>query len=293
MASSHSELEDTLGAFLIGVIISTALYGLTAVQTYQYFRQDYNDPMTFKALVSLLCVLDTTHEILLIQTLYAWVIGGFGNPEAMITPSRLLCLRIRKLGMDWFLVAPIFVLFSVEFVCSIVWFGLALDLKNIDDFNNLSTAYYVGWGSSLAADILIASSQAIILWRRRTGFNSLTDGVVRTLMLYSVNTGLLTSVVATVGLITFATMPDTLIYVAFYHQVSKLLLNAFLATYNARQELRHAVSGGGELVKIPLPNGATSTRPHTFCLAPEVEREVEDRVIHISVNTSTDTKVDV
>ncbi|EMD36341.1 hypothetical protein CERSUDRAFT_115287 [Gelatoporia subvermispora B] len=84
-------------------------------------------------------------------------------------------------------------------------------------------------------------------------------------------------------------MPDTLLYVAFYHQLSGLLLNAFLATYNARRELRQAASGHGELVPIQLSHMAAASDARA---TPKNGRTYGDRKIQIAVDTSTNTQFD-
>ncbi|EMD36494.1 hypothetical protein CERSUDRAFT_66089 [Gelatoporia subvermispora B] len=84
-------------------------------------------------------------------------------------------------------------------------------------------------------------------------------------------------------------MPDTLLYVAFYHQLSGLLLNAFLATYNARHELRQAASGHGELVPIQLSHMAAASDARA---APKNGRTYGHRKIQIAVDTSTNAQID-
>jgi len=62
--------------------------------------------------------------------------------------------------------------------------------------------------------------------------------VVNILIVYTINTGLVTVIDATAGLICFAVMPTNFVYVAFYLILSKLYLNAYLASLNARVSLR-------------------------------------------------------
>ncbi|KAK1235250.1 hypothetical protein PQX77_001531 [Marasmius sp. AFHP31] len=50
----------------------------------------------------------------------------------------------------------------------------------------------------------------------RTGF-SWSDHIINRLILFSMNTGLLTSIVACTSLVTILALPDTLVYAAFYY----------------------------------------------------------------------------
>ncbi|EMD37346.1 hypothetical protein CERSUDRAFT_83124 [Gelatoporia subvermispora B] len=294
-------LGTTIGAFLVGVVISAALYGITVVQTYIFFRQSHDDTRLLRYSVFTLCVLDTLHQVLLTVGLWTYAISDYGNPQAVSIPDWTLiaalvvsalmaviiklhfCSRVWHLsGRNKMLIFPmVFFTFS-EFVCSNVFAGLASTINDFDDFNKITPNYYVGAISGMIADLLIATSQVVMLWTRRTGFKK-TDNVLSTLMVYSINTGLLTSAVAFVALVSFATMKDNLIYVAVYHEVSKLLLNAFLATYNARGGLRNQCQNSGDLVTIPL-----STIP----VDSSTQRSHFDRKIEISVDTSTNIKVD-
>lgn len=93
----YSVLSNTLGALLIGIVITAALYGLTTLQTYQYFRTSSADPYLFKATIFLLWILDTVHEVLIVQSLWTYVIVDFGNTTAINTPTKPLlpdCLGI-------------------------------------------------------------------------------------------------------------------------------------------------------------------------------------------------------
>ena len=51
------DLNLTLGAFLIGTYISTALFGLSSLQTYSYYNTYISDHVLLKVLVSHILVL--------------------------------------------------------------------------------------------------------------------------------------------------------------------------------------------------------------------------------------------
>ncbi|CAA7268582.1 unnamed protein product [Cyclocybe aegerita] len=88
--------------------------------------------------------------------------------------------------------------------------------------------------SSAAADSLIAVSLAWSLYRRKTGFRA-TDAVITRIILFSVQTGIVTSVAALVSMITFVALPltNTTTFV-FNVLLMKLYGNFILATLNNR-----------------------------------------------------------
>ncbi|EMD36414.1 hypothetical protein CERSUDRAFT_115426 [Gelatoporia subvermispora B] len=267
MASDHATIQNTLGAFLIGVIIAAGLWGITIVQTHRYLRESDNDPLAIKATVIFLWILKTLHQLLLVHGIYSYAIIDYGNPQALLIPTwsllaapviavtmdaiirGLFCLRVWKLGHNWYMVAPIMAFSLIEFVGSVVWGGLAGHIDNFDKFGKISAAFYIPTCAAICADILIASSQLLMLSNLRTGFKR-TDNILRTLMLYVINTGLLTTVMTTLCLILFAAMPDTLVYAAVFHNLSGLLFNALLATYNARPELRTFRDSNGDVPSV-------------------------------------------
>jgi len=75
------------------------------------------------------------------------------------------------------------------------------------------------------------------LRQSRTGFQR-TDNLITTLMLYAINTGLLTSICATIAVIAFATMPVNFVWLAFFWCLGKFYVNSLLATLNSREALR-------------------------------------------------------
>jgi hypothetical protein len=52
MASDFNGLNGTYGAFEIGVLVATFLYGIETLQTYNYFRRFPKDSSLLKATVS-------------------------------------------------------------------------------------------------------------------------------------------------------------------------------------------------------------------------------------------------
>ncbi|EMD36378.1 hypothetical protein CERSUDRAFT_115360 [Gelatoporia subvermispora B] len=311
--------KSTYGAYMLGVIISArcfflkplqalqqlrtchSLYGITVVQTYGYYRQSTRDAMYMKILIFMLWILNTLHEVLLIETIYDYLIGDYGNPLAIthITGSYwaalsmsaiiefvvkgLFCLRLFKLGKNWRLVALIaFLALSRlgELVALIVIEGTQPSYATgtiLDDI------FYWTVAVGVAGDILLATAQAMILWKWQTGFKR-TNSVLWTLMIYTINTCALTSIVDIAELIVFALFRNTesLIYVAVYHQLPGMYINALLATLNAREELRELVYGAREHMS-PNP----SELPHLQDTeAYTAVQDANDGVIQITIDGS-------
>jgi len=109
-----------------------------------------------------------------------------------------------------------------------------------------------------------------------------SDSLVNILMVYTVNTGLLPSIVAAICLILYTVTPHNYIFLALYFNMSKLYLNALLATLNARSNLRNQMSGA--ITTIPFSGIAESGSDNNS------KRISASPHIAISVETYTETK---
>jgi len=170
-------------------------------------------------------------------------------------------LRVYRMSdKNWMLCIFITVASLLELGCSIAITAKAFG-KTFLGLQALSSLFYADFAAMIAADTTIALSLILFLHTSRTGIRK-TESLINILIMYTINTGLLTAADCSAGLITFVVMPDNLVYVTFYLQLSKLYVNAYLATLNARENLRDR-SQVNEHVSINLsqmshPHGARS-----------------------------------
>ncbi|PFH46015.1 hypothetical protein AMATHDRAFT_51331 [Amanita thiersii Skay4041] len=110
--------------------------------------------------------------------------------------------------------------------------------------------------SAVAADILIASSLSVSLSKSRTGFKS-TDSLVNILILYAINSSLLTSMCSVACFVTYAIWPTNFTFIAIYFSQSKLYLISVFASLNSRRRLRKKtqIGGGGGDIPVNLSTG--------------------------------------
>ncbi|KAE9395343.1 hypothetical protein BT96DRAFT_997746 [Gymnopus androsaceus JB14] len=98
-----------------------------------------------------------------------------------------------------------------------------------------------GLACAAIADLLIAASLCFYLHKSHTGIRA-TDSVINKLLVYAINTGLLTSIFAVVDMICFLTMPHNLIHDAMNIMVGKLYTSSLLASLNVRTDLRSTLN---------------------------------------------------
>ncbi|TDL24650.1 hypothetical protein BD410DRAFT_98536 [Rickenella mellea] len=251
-------LDNSFGAGFIGLVLAAILYGALTVQTYTYFRKFQDDQLRLKCLVVLLWVLNTFHLALLSNTLYYYLVSNYANPLALIASIWQIRIHVLVNGLIPWLVQVFYAhrvfLFSNRnyFVtCTIV--SLACVQLGVSTFICIESFSYgkmtaqastkwisatvTGLGSTLACDLVISGSLCYLLRNSRTGFKR-ADSVINALLVYTLVTGLLTSIFAGVNLILYATMPDTLIELAPNFFLAKLYTNSLLTTLNHRERLR-------------------------------------------------------
>ncbi|KAH9997691.1 hypothetical protein BJV74DRAFT_950131 [Russula compacta] len=257
-ASRAVNIGSTYGATFVGLILSAVLYGMTMIQIWIYFwsRDCREKDSTFlKALVALLLILDTVHTAFCICALYWYLIQNFGNVdnlnidmwamEAQIDINSSLAViiqlfyarRLHLLSKRAIIPAIIVVVAVISYASGYV-FSLREQLfKLYSRDGSLKWVTSVGMGGSTFVDFLITGSMCWCLYNKRAGF-ARTDSIVATLMIYSVNTGLLTSFLATASLISFLVSPNPLISKAFYLPLGKCYVNSLLALLNNRRLIR-------------------------------------------------------
>ncbi|KAI9460426.1 hypothetical protein HD554DRAFT_2028817, partial [Boletus coccyginus] len=253
----------SFGAFLIGVVVSAVLYGFTCIQTWYYYVTYPLDPWHIKLLVAGAFVSDSCHQCIHTHSVYTYLITDFGMVEALgeilwslvtevlfngittLLVQSFLAMRIYWLsGKNWPTTGSV-VIYTIQAYVSVSCFvtsvfrshAPSLQLQTFPELDSLKALSMSVNPVAIARDVLIAASLCILLQRSRIGFRR-SDSLINKLMLFSINTGLLTSICAIASLISIIAWPDTFIYVAFYFCLGRLYCNSLLATLNARKSLR-------------------------------------------------------
>ncbi|KAI0706348.1 hypothetical protein C8Q76DRAFT_786972 [Earliella scabrosa] len=272
-------VDQTLGAGFVGSLVASCLYGVTCLQTFIYFQQYASDHIRLKLIVSILLALDTAHIVIVGHTMYWYVITNFTNPSIVQEIPWSLCAGILiKTTSDsivrsfftyrvWILskhnrplCVPLAILAFLVWIIGMVFGIKGFTVPTFQEADKFSWILYLQLGLVVLDDVSIATSLCLFLYRAGTGLNRRTDTMIHILMRYTINTGLLTSFVISLCLITYAALPRTLVYLSFYFNASKMYLNALLATLNARDKIRtHELDGTLTLPRFLRHDETTTT----------------------------------
>ncbi|KAJ7649234.1 hypothetical protein B0H17DRAFT_1102534 [Mycena rosella] len=110
-------------------------------------------------------------------------------------------------------------------------------MQTFSQVDSLSSLMFLNFAAGTSSDLSVALALCYLLRGSRTGFQR-TDSLIRVLMMYTVNTGLIVALDATAGMFSYVFMPHNFIFLGFYLLLSKLYLNSYLAILNARTGLR-------------------------------------------------------
>lgn len=251
-------VDDTVGAAFIGTVLSAILFGVTCLQVYIYFTDHGKEDRTsLKSLVAALWVIDAVHLALVTHLLYYYTIWNFGDYVALV---KVVCSLEVQVGVADLLTIIVQLFFAwriyilsnntnwwlpgLVVICSI---GLAVGAIGFmvigfqhDTFSNewSSLDWSVpGLVCELVGDILITVGTTYYLIRMRSAYKE-TNRLVYTLIMYTVNTCLLTTVFTVVTLALNATEERQLIYTPFFFVLARLYSFSFMSTLNMRSKIR-------------------------------------------------------
>ncbi|KAG6911428.1 hypothetical protein DXG01_016525 [Tephrocybe rancida] len=80
-SDTGEDLDSTLGAYEIGVMISIFLFGLLTVQTFTYYKKFPNDAWYLRTFVGVIWVLELAHTMLTAHSLYWLSVLKYGQQE--------------------------------------------------------------------------------------------------------------------------------------------------------------------------------------------------------------------
>ncbi|OBZ76722.1 hypothetical protein A0H81_03915 [Grifola frondosa] len=285
------KLNETVGASFIGYCIALFLYGVTTAQVILYLRRKNHIPWLLGIVITL-WILDNVHVAGVSIDIYTYVITRHGDIKDFLNPLWsfglvVITSVITNLIVRWFVSltgAYGFAVFDCMFSARSVYAyriwkfsggnrfvpllvfalsifilvtGLLFAAHELRFSSMMSSEYVLAWslyaayGTEIVVDVIITVSMIISLWRFRPNLRRPEYGV-QSLIMYSVNTGLLSTYRSPLplqsngsliclyrlcvgsSLLTYIFAPNTFAFIAIYFILSKLHINALLGTLNAQ-----------------------------------------------------------
>ncbi|KAK7442217.1 hypothetical protein VKT23_016188 [Stygiomarasmius scandens] len=246
MSNLPSPLGPTLGLLELGALFSTVLYGTVLVQTYNYYHAQFKGDN----LVAFVCVLETLHTAVLWTYLYSRTVENFGNLDALDQVHWALAIIVPISGLIVFFVESFFayriyilsrspyfpvvcvlglmVRFGLGIAFAVTAIGYRISVYIVEFKWLVTTALTVG----AVVDVAITTALCLVL-RRNVTVQPRTKQIVDKLVLWAIETGMLTSVCAIIEVILMQTK-DNLLWAFFFFMSAKFYSNSLLASLNGR-----------------------------------------------------------
>lgn len=252
------------GALLLGGYFAAWLSGFVVVQTIIYFKLYPSDPLRTKALVSFVWVLDCTHSGLVLASVWTYLIQGFGAPEDIddipltlsltivftaISTFAVHCFFAHRIFLlskkNWYLTTPIVVLATFRLGSAAATSSEMIRLGEFSTFKaQFRWLFSLGLALSSTIDIFVTLSLFALLQhsKSRSLRSEKLDHIIDSLVLYTFETGSLTSAATVSAMICWLAMNNNLVFMGLHFVIGKLYANSLLAALNTRHELRQAHS---------------------------------------------------
>ncbi|KAI9057309.1 hypothetical protein FKP32DRAFT_1374957 [Trametes sanguinea] len=258
---------------------TSTLFGILTAQTVYYFRRYPEDRYFLKSLVTSVWALDAIQQVFFMATIWGWIIERKaadidGHPLMMSANIQLIVNAVLVCIVQLFYASRVYTLSRNSMVlislCGILIFAtLALSITlcvksiTIHSLGDLYTVAGVGIALnsvSAVTDFLLSGSLCYLLVRSRTG-SAGTSRLINRLLLFCLNTGLLTTVCAITALAMLVSFPGSSLYVIFYFTGGRLYSISLIGTLNARADLRRRMNATGHLSHFSVPSRLSIRRP--------------------------------
>ncbi|KAK0445790.1 hypothetical protein EV421DRAFT_1794875 [Armillaria borealis] len=243
--------EVAHGPMLIGLMLNVLLFGVVIAQVYIYMTTyQKRDRLWMKAFVVFLFVANLVNTVLVMAYVYIALIKHFGDVSYLSNATLLFVTdpaltgiicgavqlffawRVKVLTSNWYLGALVAILALAGVGGSIATASASLATGTFTKFQEFQSIVIVWLVSACVGDFTIT---AILVWylrKHKTGFQG-SDELVDRIIRATVQTGLITSIMAIIDLIVYLVDPSGL-HLLFNLTLAKLYTNTLMSSLNSR-----------------------------------------------------------
>ncbi|KAJ4466290.1 hypothetical protein J3R30DRAFT_3390625 [Lentinula aciculospora] len=258
-------VAQTLGVLELGILISGVLFGVFTTQVYIYYKNFPAETLWIKAgLVGGMWLLELGHTICIFHAVYFYTVMTYGNPSAIlqipvsigvgvafhaiviVMVQGYFAYRIARFGGRPYILPIILcgqLLAQLVGVLTLSYKAITIATKSLEIYNRK-------WGWLIectlcirsAVDILTSCTLVFYLWKERSQVFKKMTMIVDKLILWTIETGIVTSMLGIVLLIFYIVMPTNYVWLGLFMILPKVYSNTMLANMNSRADLRHTQS---------------------------------------------------
>ncbi|KAF8330312.1 uncharacterized protein EI90DRAFT_3060221 [Cantharellus anzutake] len=214
-----SKFENLYGGFLVGLVLSAIVFGVVTVQAWLYYCTYPKDSPVARSSVGFLWLVQAFQVVTVAYVVYDAGIMKFGylledtkwyhtmyplvTTISSVTVQFYFIHRLRKLGQSEWVPLLLTIMTLAQLAMGLV-ICIHMNINHgIYNLIPILKPFLIAWLTIEAgSDVIIAFSMCYFLRKSCTGFRS-TDSIIRVLMIYAINTGMLTTVMAMAVMFTY------------------------------------------------------------------------------------------
>lgn len=277
IAAPPFDASSNLGGILIGLVISTMLFGMALLQAYVYFtnflgHRETRDKSVLRFTVIAICLLNAIINVVNIDMVHGFVVSVAKQEDILTKPTwNFRIVGFLKTFLIWLvqsiylsriyiimkelmhrglrhtllvayvtMVAVISIVAGILFIIGIAWQSNTNSLLSLTE---MGPKYLVGTGELITAavDTIIAVFLALVLRSSRTGI-ARTDRVLVRLYIYLHTSGILISAISIIGTVFFLVLPNNLAFLSTGFIEPNVYTVSLLLLLNTRPSLRQEMN---------------------------------------------------
>ncbi|KAF8892817.1 hypothetical protein CPB84DRAFT_1732383, partial [Gymnopilus junonius] len=249
-------LDNTIGAALVGVLISSTLFGIVVVQTYTYYNRFPNDRISFKYLVSVIWVCELVHCGLISESIYSLIIKNYTNLSGLADIPLALSIAVAFTGIieplvqmffayRIFVVSRSIVIPAMCCVFSTVRCGLtfATAVASITSasgpqlFKNFKWLVGSALGVGSLVDVTLSTTMLYYLKRQKPAGDQggpFVPLLINKIIVWTVQSGVMATLTGIVMLVFFFASSASYVWLAMFLFTSRIFSISLLASLNGR-----------------------------------------------------------
>lgn len=267
-------IMPSYGALLVGGYISQAIWGVSTLQVFFYFRSYEHDPLIVKLLIAAMWMADTTSQITIMKSVFSVLILEYGRTAGLLVNRVELTIhtlvtavvvfvvqlyfirRIYLFGKNHIWIKPLSLLLTLlstwQLIGPIVyWAGAVnqpLEVQVEPFFININVSMRA---AAVVVDVTVAICMIWLLTRVQSTAISQTRDMIFRILVVTVNSGTWTALFAFLVLIMIKLYPTDLYFTIFEFPWCSLYFSTLLANLNSRNYVRggsgfSTIFGSGE-----------------------------------------------
>ncbi|KAG1744287.1 hypothetical protein EDB19DRAFT_1906856 [Suillus lakei] len=285
--TNNFDARLVIGPMQICGLLNAALFGCLGCQSYLYFARFMDDHLALKATVSAVTLLQLGHFICVMSTLWTMTVSSYGDPSQLEVAPLAIDLAAPLCGFTVFIVQSFYVFRLWKFtgslllpiICEALSVGAqaltliltarAVSMTDLATFGDtqfllIALVFIV----RAACDVVTTAGTAWSLRNKRGSDIKDTATIIDRLIYWTIETGLITSVMAITLATWFLVVRQNYVWSAVWVVWPNVVGNSLLASLNRRLLLREtprvtrsdARSRGGKLNTTVFGAGATQSQ---------------------------------